>query len=260
MNKVVIGLAAIALCWQREPFGSAVSAAYAADLPNKTETRFASPPSTPNWTGCYIGGNVGAIWSNYNISPVNVFGLVIPQSTGTGRGTAGGGQFGCDYQATSNWVVGMRGMWDATNVQGTGGGAGQVPVVPPALAFSTTAGKITDFGTAVARIGYAWSPALIAYAVGGVAFAENHYLQTFAAGAPATPVTFSGSDAPTGWSAGAGVSWMLAPNWDVWLEYDYLGFGKRTVATAFPGASSRQPTSRNMFRQFWLALISGSPT
>lgn len=207
----------------------------AADLPSKMAPPVAPVPAPiPSWTGCYIGGNVGAAWTNDNMSPlpVAVLGVVVPQGTGAGSAVAGGGQFGCDYQFNSNWVIGMRGMWDATKAQGTptgtfvaGGGAG-------ALMVSTNA-QMKSFGTAVARVGYSLTPALMVYGVGGVAFAQNQYLQNLVltGAGPASIVTFTGSDAPTGWAAGAGMSWMLGPNWDVWVEYNYLGFEGRTVST-----------------------------
>ena len=25
------------------------------------------------------------------------------------------------------------------------------------------------------------------------------------------------------------LSWMFAPNWDVWIEYDYMGFGTKNL-------------------------------
>jgi outer membrane immunogenic protein len=201
----------------------------AADLPTKMASPVAPVPAPiPSWTGCYIGGNVGAAWTNDNMSPVNASfaGVAIPQGTGAGSAVAGGGQFGCDYQVNSNWVVGMRGMWDATKAQGTA--VGSLSGAGTTIILSTNA-QITSFATAVARVGYSLGPALLVYGVGGVAFAQNQYSQNLQVGS--VLVTFPGSDAPTGWAAGAGVSWMLARNWDVWLEYNYLGFGERTVTT-----------------------------
>ena len=191
--------------------------ALAADLPVKA---WETPGA--RWSGCYIGGNVGGAWTNFNIATANVAGGVFPQGTAAGSAVAGGGQFGCDYQVDGNWVVGMRGMWDVTSAQGTVAGTG------PVLASLTTNAQVTSFATAVARGGYSLGPALV-YGVGGIAFAQNQYLQILAPGAGSVALT--GSDAPTGWIAGAGLSWMLGPNWDVWLEYNYLSFGGRTVST-----------------------------
>jgi len=213
MRKLFLGIIAIGLL-------TGATSAFAADPPVKS---WQTPG--PSWSGCYIGGNVGAAWTDFNMAPVNIAGLVFPQGTAAGSAVAGGGQFGCDYQVDGNWVVGMRGMWDATSAQGTT--AGTVFVPAPGASLTTTA-QITSFATAVARGGYSLGPALV-YGVGGVAMAQNQYRQSLATIAATLP--FTGSDAPTGWVAGAGFSWMLGPNWDVWVEYDYLGFGGRTVNT-----------------------------
>jgi outer membrane immunogenic protein len=190
------------------------------------------PPPSLNWTGCYIGGNGGGTWIKNNSALVAIGGAPpgIPLGTSAGDAAAYGGQVGCDYQSSGNWVVGVRGMWDGTtansSIQGAiapGGGAVTVA--------STLNSQTRSFGTAVARVGYSFTPALMFYGIGGVAFAENKYSQNVVATPPGTVFTFNSSDAPTGWAAGAGASWMLSPNWDFWIEYNYLGFGSRTVTT-----------------------------
>ena len=63
---------------------------------------YVSPAPPPYlWTGCYVGGNVGGAWSNFEITDVATGGTVSTSNTGF----AGGGQIGCDYQ----WnAVGLR--------------------------------------------------------------------------------------------------------------------------------------------------------
>jgi outer membrane immunogenic protein len=202
--------------------------ANAADIAVKTSAPL--PPPSLNWTGCYIGGNGGGTWikNDSALLAAGVGGPVIPLGPSAGDAAAYGGQIGCDYQSSSNWVVGLRGMWDATtansSIQGAFGAVG--------VAISSTLNSQTrSFGTAVARVGYSFTPALMFYGIGGVAFAENKYTQNIVATPPGTVFAFNSSDAPTGWAAGAGASWMLSPNWDFWIEYNYLGFGSRTVTT-----------------------------
>jgi opacity protein-like surface antigen len=119
-------------------------------------------------------------------------------------------------------------MWDATtaksNIQG-------VVSVVGATANSTLTSETRAFGTAVARVGYDFTPALMLYGIGGVAFAENKYSQNLVVTTAPATFLFNGSDAPTGWVAGAGASWMLSPNWDFFVEYNYLAFEDRTVTT-----------------------------
>jgi outer membrane immunogenic protein len=192
-----------------------------ADMPTKTPSSI-----TPvSWTGCYVGANGGEGWIADNGNTFNNGGVAIPLGTGSATGSAFGGQFGCDYQVNSNWIVGVRGMWDGTNIKNSV--AGVVPPVPVNAVQLNS--QTTSFATAVARVGYDMLPTFMVYGVGGVAFVKNQYTGMFSfAGAPFIPAA-GGSEAPTGWVAGAGVSWMFAPAWDVWIEYDYMGFGNRTV-------------------------------
>jgi outer membrane immunogenic protein len=97
----------------------AAGSASAADLPLKVPAPLPAPG--PNWTGCYIGGNGGAAWTNYNeaLEAVNGTPFPIPFGTAAGSAAAYGGQVGCDYQVNSNWVIGLRGMWDGTTAKGS---------------------------------------------------------------------------------------------------------------------------------------------
>jgi outer membrane immunogenic protein len=76
----------------------------AADFPARPEYKVpvAGAPVS-QWTGCYIGGNIGAGWLRSEIS--NVSGAItISESS---AGFVAGGQFGCDYQA-GTMVFGIR--------------------------------------------------------------------------------------------------------------------------------------------------------
>jgi outer membrane immunogenic protein len=64
-----------------------------------------------NWTGCYIGGNVGGGWAKQDQARIDQIGVVGPApaiyGTETDSAFVGGGQIGCDYQFAGNWVVGV---------------------------------------------------------------------------------------------------------------------------------------------------------
>ena len=92
-------------------------AAVAADLPARVYTK-APPPAAVinNWTGCYVGGNGGGIWSQNNWSLPDMGGL--PVSSHTINSWLGGIQGGCNYQFGGNWVVGVQADYDWAN--GTG--------------------------------------------------------------------------------------------------------------------------------------------
>src|ERR1700684_651781 len=76
-------------------------AAEAPDLPMKAPP-MAAPVMTYNWTGCYIGGNVGGAGARTEQTQIAKVGgpAIVPNNDfGTSDGTAfvGGGQIGCDY-------------------------------------------------------------------------------------------------------------------------------------------------------------------
>src|SRR4249919_399494 len=111
----------------------AAAPALAADLPVK------APPPAPvpvlNWTGFYIGGNVGYSWGRSSrdlnfFNPLN--GITLASATGAGRDLNGGvfgGQLGYNWQ-TANWVFGIE-----TDAQWTGQKGGTTVLCPVAGCF-----------------------------------------------------------------------------------------------------------------------------
>jgi outer membrane immunogenic protein len=205
-------------------FALAAAPAFAAELPVK------APPMPPviapayNWSGCYIGGNVGAGWARISQSQVaKVTGapIVPPNNFGDGEdtGIVGGGQIGCDYQFASTWVVGVQGMFNWTDLESTH----TIPVFPTFNATDRMKGAFT----ATARLGYLFTPSVLGYVKGGVAFTrvENAFNGTV----PFAFLSESASYNRTGWTVGGGIEWMFAKGWSVFGEYNYLDFGTRDV-------------------------------
>ena len=89
------------------------SAALAADLPPPTmprapEVYIPAPVPYYNWTGFYIGGNVGGAWQQGSLG--DLFGNNFPTSNSI-KGL-GGGQVGANYQFSNGAVVGVEAMFD----------------------------------------------------------------------------------------------------------------------------------------------------
>ena len=128
-----------------------------------------------------------------------------------------GGQIGCDYQFASDWVLGVEGAAAGGKI----GGSTVVAVPGDNATFKET----TDFlSSATARVGYAWDRWLL-YVKGGAAWAGDRYsvfdvLSAYDA---------EGLETRFGWTVGAGIEWALWNDWSVKLEYDYYGFGHRSV-------------------------------
>src|SRR5512136_261094 len=90
------------------------SGTFAADLPRKPQPApMLSAMSPYNWSGCYIGANIGGAFGNASVTGNGGSGGEVSTN---GSGFAGGGQIGCDYQfAGTGWVIGFRNMFDGTS-------------------------------------------------------------------------------------------------------------------------------------------------
>jgi outer membrane immunogenic protein len=188
----------------------ATTAVTAADLPVKAPR--AAPVPLYNWTGCYIGGNVGGGWSRMDTTRLFID-PAIPAYLDYGRendsGFIGGGQVGCDFQ-TTNWVFGIQGEFDFGNVKG------QHNILN--LPGFTESNKLDQIYTVAGRIGYLWTPQVLTYAKAGVAYFQNKNQLSFPGGAPFESSKFT----DPGILAGGGIEWMFAPNWSVFAEGNYI--------------------------------------
>jgi outer membrane immunogenic protein len=210
-NKLISSIAGTAFSFAASGF------AFAADL-NKPVYK-ASPPPPPapvySWTGCYLGGNVGGAWQHNS-----TFDAVVDFDTGgaSGNGVIGGAQVGCDYQFANNWVVGVRGMLDWTDVNSShrylGGGSS---------ADETLGIKTRWVDTLTGRIGYTVWPQTLLYFQGGGAWARIDYSDVD----PAVPYAGQANATRSGWTVGGGFEYAFLPNWSLFVEYDYIDLGNR---------------------------------
>ena len=171
----------------------------------------AAPPAY-NWTGCYIGGNIGGGWSHqtFERQPIH-FGWEGGSSNASG--IVGGGQIGCDYQS-GMWVFGAQGLFDLASI-------GSTTPFFFGKAFQT---RVPWFATATGRVGYLAQPGLLVFARGGAAFVRDEFKFT-RIGFAAEPASVT----RTGALVGGGFEWMFAPYWSLSVEYNYMGFGTDTV-------------------------------
>jgi outer membrane immunogenic protein len=215
---------ALALC-----FG-ATSAALAANLP--APAPIPPPVYAPpiyNWTGFYIGGNIGAAWQG--LSGTNFSDTIGSTFTApTNVQFMGGGQVGVNYQFWGGVVIGAEAMFDW---------------LPNTVNASITAtapdGTAAFFGTinnrwlttATGRLGYAWDRVLL-YGKGGAAWVGASNPGISVGGVPATLTSSNNTD--FGWTAGFGLEWAFWNNWSLRAEYDYIGLPNQsfTVAAGTP--------------------------
>src|SRR5271155_4027858 len=174
MKKLLLASSALVFA------GPVLAADLPAAMPVKAPPVVAAVPY--NWTGCYVGGNVGAGWDRTNFTdPGNFlepFGIVqdlAPAGDSIGvnssAGVLGGVQAGCDYQFANHWVIGLAGDFTWTDMHGTtndpffnGKNGAPVPINTRTNWLASVTG----------RVGYAWDHFLL-YGKGGAAWANDSY-------------------------------------------------------------------------------------
>jgi outer membrane immunogenic protein len=223
MKRLLVGIAAVT--------SLLATGARAADLPARTYTKapvYFEP--VYNWTGLYVGGNLGYSWgkSSDTSTLTNGAGTVLLTSASSSNldGIVGGGQIGYNWQMQS-WLWGLEADFQGTREKGTRDfacafatcfGFSAVALPPTQLALTQ---KLDWFGTVRGRVGVLATPMVLLYATGGLAYGEVNSSETIAA-LPG----FSSSTTNVGWTVGAGIEGAIGGNWTAKLEYLYVDLGK----------------------------------
>jgi outer membrane immunogenic protein len=224
-------LAAVAIASQA--FSSQASAA---DLATRAPVYTKAPVYVPmsNWTGLYIGGNVGYGWGSGNIDGVEVPHLEIsPVSNQLNpKGVIGGGQIGYNWQ-TGSFLAGLE-----ADIQGSGVKASLVD--PAAIQLTTASQQLSWFGTLRGRLGFVVAPQLLIYGTGGLAYGDvrGAATQDNLSCNPAENDAASFSGTRTGWTAGGGLEWMFTRGWSAKVEYFHIDLGNTAVTSAATGEPS----------------------
>lgn len=199
-----------------------LSPIFAADLAPRIFTK--APPAPGNWSGGYVGISGGFGTGNSKQTDPGPGPLAGGGGGGGGPGPGDGsysvnggligGTIGYNWQV-ARWVYGFEGDYSWADISGhsdvCGLSAGN------AHACGT---KLSSLGTLRGRVGYAAGAAgnWLLYATGGLAVGE---VRGWDALMPA-----SGSELRPGWTVGAGVETMFAPNWSAKVEYLYVNLGR----------------------------------
>ena len=154
-------------------------------------------------------------------------------------GVIAGGQFGYNWQFAPYGVFGIE-----ADIGYTGINKSRTVTIGGVFAglgnFETQTAQSRWLSTIRGRLGYAAGNLLI-YGTGGFAVAELNY-NDFVQLLPVATNFHSASSTTTrtGWTAGAGVEWKIAPNWSFKAEYLYVGLGDLTYVSpnnAIPAAT-----------------------
>jgi outer membrane immunogenic protein len=201
MRKLVLGsLAGLALI--------AGGAARAADMPAAPFVK-APPPPMIDWSGFYVGGHAGFAASSIPFTFTDDTGASEDLRFSPSSYIAGG-QLGAQWQF-DQWVMGFEGTWSGSGLSAT-----SASTVTPG---EFTSVKVDQIATATVRFGSTWDRALF-YAKAGYAAARlNIHSVDTGSGLIADHTAWHG-----GWTAGAGVDWMLLDSFIVGAEFDYYNF------------------------------------
>ncbi len=175
------------------------------------------PPPLPavyvfNWTGCYVGGNLGGLWVHKDFVIFDddlFFGRSFSASASS---VAGGLQAGCNYQFAGGWVAGIQGDYDWADAH-----------LDRSAFFEdfTDSFSVKSVASVTGRIGYAWGR-FLPYVKGGAAWERDEFtFNFFPSGAIATVSTTR-----SGWTLGIGGEYAFS-NWITgFVEYDHYNFDR----------------------------------
>ena len=241
--------------------------ALSADLGPIAPTYKAAPvvPPTPffTWTGCYVGAHVGGglARKTFNIPPVtfDVGPPINSAVTSDARefsfdpsGFVGGGQFGCNYQFSQEWAVGVEADIEDADIQGSKTDTrsdidtSQSPVITTNTLGLGVHSKSPWLASATARIGWTPGPWFI-YVKGGGAWISDKYtadlslIQTVSNGSTTTTSTdqlgaWSAHETRVGWVFGGGIEYAFLTYWSARFDYGFYYFGNRSLT--FTGLGS----------------------
>ena len=236
MKRIFIAIAAVGALLTTSAFAADLAPRMYAKAPVIVDPGY-------NWTGFYVGGNIGYSWgrSSDTSTLTNGAGAVLFTSADKSNlnGIVGGGQIGYNWQM-QNWVWGLEADIQGTDEKGSRNFAylaapiiGTNFFVPVPVPFTLTQ-KIDWFGTVRGRVGVLVTPKVLLYATGGLAYGQVNSSETVAT---VVPSAFSNSTTNVGWTVGAGIEGAIGGNWTAKLEYLYVDLGTVSGSYTLPSTN-----------------------
>ena len=168
-------------------------------------------PTFYDWTGIYLGGQVGYSWGSDRASEFATAGRApLGRSFDYSPSSfIGGARIGFNYQLGSI-VVGVEGDIEGMNAaEGKGDLGGVVRV------------RQDWQGSVRARLGYSLDRIMV-YATAGAAFTKLEYAYV----SPLAGLTETISAPKTGWTVGGGVDYAVTDNLILGVDYRYTDYGR----------------------------------
>lgn len=215
-------------------FAAMTSAAVAADLSRNRYSRSYAPSPVYDWSGFYLGANLGYAWSDASAG-ATVGGLSL-DATQRLNGAAGGVQGGYNWQLGVA-LLGIEADFQLTSQEST---------------FSYSAPGVTAsgfnrlpwFATVSGRAGIVVDQWLV-YGTGGLAFTQIKTTGNATLGG--TAVSLNMSEPQAGWVIGGGIETALwGTNWTGKIEY--LHFDSIDFTLPAAGAVTRSHATNDVVR------------
>ena len=197
-----------------------------------------APEATPiaknfNWSGAYIGGQVGHGWGNSGYSATSQ-GSRVGLNGISSNGFLGGIYAGYNFDTGTNLILGVDGDFMGSSIKRSGSVGDEEPT-----GFKT---QLQWSGATSARVGYALDR-FLPYIAGGAAFGSvkdsAHFLGE---------KIVSQSKTQTGWTIGGGADYALTDDVIMRLEYRYTDFGKRNLNVNDPSVNASSKLTTNDVR------------
>jgi outer membrane immunogenic protein len=240
--SIAVGSAALAAAFAGGAFADGIPARRAPAAP-VVEDRCGTGP----WTGFYVGGNIGAAWTQSEFRDrdglFNQFGDFEPRNLNhTESGFTGGVQAGYNYQCKAA-VFGIEG--DFNGIANDSNERHFFPALDGTLHRVQRDDNATWFSTIRGRVGWTDNKFLV-YATGGVAFSDLEH--------EVTGVDNFGvlhrfkNDTDVGWTGGGGVEYLHSRNITFRVEALWVGLNtdndRRFALGVLPGGECGCPVTR----------------
>ena len=239
---------------------ASIGSAFGADLATKKAPPIVEP--LPIWNGFYVGLNAGGTWASNNVA-TSTYGLgsgvapyannapavaaatANPYSTSNNfTGFIGGGQVGYNWQFRDKFILGGE-----ADIQGVASNSGSVKIYGTGTdstgtqysTFGNRQANLSYLGTVRGRVGYLFTPSLLVYGTGGVAYGNASTSTSYATSDTRGGVgygTSNTSNTQVGWTAGGGVEWMFMQNWSAKAEYLYYNLGSANSSATVTSANN----------------------
>jgi outer membrane immunogenic protein len=198
---------------------AALAAANAADMYPAGPGGYKDGPVVQTWTGFYAGAYFGGIRDNGKITLKDDDPAESSSERSNGSGAFGGGTLGYNFQR-GHFVFGPEIDLGGMDIKAKKSFRND----PPDFG-SISSGFTGDF---TGRLGYTTGP-LLFYAKAGGAFYDADFKTN------EDPIITKKTDTLWGWTAGAGVEYLVNRSWSIKAEYLHFDFGSTSI---FDGADT----------------------